>query len=443
MAAIRRAAPAFSANATPALLERLDSVAFRKALSACCSASGWATRPAAALLDELRENVYSSELLHTFDGSRYPDMSIEIGLYNESDYFPSLWQLLFLGYYGAMESYTDTAVNDAAERGIFRLAPFSASDSAGNGLPADYTEASSRLNYVALNWMRIDVGNRGWPAAGSVAFGNVTAVFSPYFWADSVAVAPSDTGRYTVNCNETYQNASGNPHRRGSSMNCTALPRAGVSGAMDHVILDNEILWSAQGSPLATLFGRWHGDSEVYTNVTGHEWYLEADIVGTIMYEDRGLKLLVGSFPALFGTKRGALLQLWATKRDVALAWALGDGSVSNDYGHRHGPHRGPPPPPPPPFRSRARMLDPQSTRLLNTSAVGGVAANFSSLWSRVAAARDPIGNLSLRAVLGFWGEAQRSFPAQLFVSVPAPRACDDWNACLGVGGHGRCVCYS
>ena len=132
---------------------------------------------------------------------------------------------------------------------------------------------------------------------------------------------------------------------------------------------------------------------------------------------------------------------MWATKRDVALAWALGDGSVSNDYGHRHGPHRGPSSPPPP-FRSGARMLDPQSTRLLNTSAVGGVAANFSSLWSRVAAARDPIGNLSLRAVLGFWGEALRSFPAQLFVSVPAPRACDDWNACLGVGGHGRCVCY-
>ena len=99
MEALRQAAPAFSANATPALLERLDSVAFREALLACCSASGWATRPAAALLDELRENVYSSELVHTFDGSRYPDMSIEIGLHNESGYFPSLWQLLFLGYY--------------------------------------------------------------------------------------------------------------------------------------------------------------------------------------------------------------------------------------------------------------------------------------------------------------------------------------------------------
>ena len=122
----------------------------------------------------------------------------------------------------------------------------------------------------------------------------------------------------------------------------------------------------------------------------------------------------------------GALLQLWATKRDVALAWALGDGSVDNDYGHRHGPHRGPPPSSPP-FRSGARMLDPQSTRLLNTSAVGGVAANFSLLWKRVAASRDPIGNLSLGAVLGFWGKAQRPFPCTALCEGPAPfceRAC-------------------
>ena len=138
MEALREAAPAFSANATPALLERLDSVAFREALLACCSASGWATRPAAALLDELRENVYSSELVHTFDGSRYPDMSIEIGLYNESGYFPSLWQLLFLGYYvraRALRPDSTTSGLPGHARGLLPmyLSPMTLSVCAGAG----------------------------------------------------------------------------------------------------------------------------------------------------------------------------------------------------------------------------------------------------------------------------------------------------------------------
>ena len=90
-----RAAPRPSENATAALLQVLESAGMRASLRRCCpQLVGWS---ALELLDELRANVESAELVHNFDGSWEEDATIEIGLVPSATYFPSTWQLRYLG----------------------------------------------------------------------------------------------------------------------------------------------------------------------------------------------------------------------------------------------------------------------------------------------------------------------------------------------------------
>ena len=81
--------------------------------------------------------------------------------------------------------------------------------------PLSFTAAASRLLYVALNLLRVDVGNPG--------FGNVSAVFSPSFWRDAVVAAPVDTGLYTMACNETYRAMPGHAGGGGTAAASSAI----------------------------------------------------------------------------------------------------------------------------------------------------------------------------------------------------------------------------
>ena len=122
------------------------------------------------------------------------------------------------------------------------LAPFSAE----HDLPANYEEAYSRLLYVALNTLRVDVGNAD--------FGDVTAVLSPSYWRDAVAAAAVDAGLYTFRCNETYRRTPGAfipPNIDQLPFECGAgEPTPGVAGAMDHVTLNNHLLWGRRENVL-------------------------------------------------------------------------------------------------------------------------------------------------------------------------------------------------
>ena len=61
-------------------------------------------------------------------------------------------------------------------------------------------------------------------------------------------------------------------------------------------------------------------------NITAEEIfrYWEANIAGAPLFPD-GIKMLVGSFAGLFGTRLGIQLQNWSIKQGWVLAWALGD----------------------------------------------------------------------------------------------------------------------
>ena len=67
---------------------------------------------------------------------------------------------------------------------------------------------------------------------------------------------------------------------------------------------------------------------------------VESNVLANALYSNRSVKLLEAKFAALFGTRRGMLLQEWAAAAGVALAWAYGDGRSGkavwyelNDYG--------------------------------------------------------------------------------------------------------------
>ena len=66
----------------------------------------------------------------------------------------------------------------SGEEGVFRLPPFGGPYDE----PLSFSAASSRLLYVALNLLRVDVGNPG--------FGNVTAVFAPSHRNSHAPVSP-------------------------------------------------------------------------------------------------------------------------------------------------------------------------------------------------------------------------------------------------------------
>ena len=73
------------------------------------------------------------------------------------------------------------------------------------------------------------------------------------------------------------------------------------------------------------------------TNISSQEIfkYWEANIAGAPLFPD-GIKMLVGSFPQLFGTEQGRRLQAWCRKQGWVLAWALGSVGADPDP-HSHG----------------------------------------------------------------------------------------------------------
>lgn len=449
-----------SAQATPALLALLNSDEMRSSLRRCCPSL--VNMSSQQLLDELRGNVETAELVHTFDGSFDVGPSIEMNLYNATEYFPTQWQMRYLRWAGELWWYGQPNVETTMEENTFHLPPFRGDDDT----PTDYTEASSRLVYVTLNMLRIDSGNRAF------GYGNVTAVLSPSYWRDAVSAAPTDTGFHGSCCNDTWTKLAWNetpaeidawcdqcmghpPQGLDRHAYCHATKYgsvAGVRGAMDHALLANDrAIHAGLGrSSIARLFARWHGVGEAHTNVSGYEAfdYIEANVLANLIYKERAIKLLVGSFPALFGTPRGRLLQQWATERRIALSWAYGTGRVDASVNMSTFSHRGAFNVS---FRGNERMLDatvglalqqPGVPPRLNSSVDDATAAAFESLWAQVTAARGPGAAIAPSRLWSFWESGRASMSADMRLALPAPRVCADWTACVGSTPSAGCVCY-
>jgi hypothetical protein len=455
MQRLTRAARATSLTASTRLMEFLDSSAFRNDLQRCCTKI--AARSAQSLLDELRARVAASELVHAFDdwpnprGSAFDvDVTLEL-LDAESEVLPSESQLRLLGH-----TEPDLAKSEHAENIVYGLEPprsLRRKASSSNAL-----DASSRLFYASLNLLRTSF------APGHARpYGRVTAVLAVHrsqLWreARAVAVVPVDSGEYVVSspitrltprCDAECITAS-----REAAINNTpgVLPRD-----IDHVLLGHQQFWSRLcAQPLARMFARWHGDTAAWTALSTEHTrfvYVEAAVFANLRYSDGPVKLLVGLFPALFGTARGQLLQQVARKKAIALAWAYGDGTgVSSNVGRPRCPNANQSSssislhPAFPGLAMNRRLMDVSGAqpRSLAFNASTTAAAVFAALWAEASRCRrDGKGSMSEKDAARLWRKAEGTIGAAVWVDLPSPGACADaWDACLGVSGDGRCICY-
>jgi hypothetical protein len=226
------APPRLRQLATPHLLNLLNSTQFRTTLRQCCGRiANWSAHQ---LLDELRANVASAELLHQWDGGQPEGNPLNTEMpYVFPELFANQWQAQYVfpdigkvAFSKGPDVTASTPLDEAptvalfiAEQGLFRLPYFEKNGQRTVGA-GTFRQASTRLKYASLNMLRA--------STGFTPYGNVTAVFSPSYWADAVAVASIDSGTITARCNETiYQaddiEAPNAPENCGAS-NATEMP---------------------------------------------------------------------------------------------------------------------------------------------------------------------------------------------------------------------------
>ena len=125
--------------------------------------------------------------------------------------------------------------------------------------------------------------------------------------------------------------------------NCSGFGGLGTFDDLNHLILAQDT-WHLKSPPeqsLAFLFARVFGDyfSENYTAFDAQysEAYWEANLAGTPIYPSgsgAAVRLVLGDFPALFGTASGLKLRRWCERQGWALVWAMGNGGGSNPGGN-------------------------------------------------------------------------------------------------------------
>jgi len=284
--------------------------------------------------------------------------------------------------------------------------------------------------YIALNTRQVDTGSLP-------NFGDVSAIFSSEYVHDMVEIAPVDTGHYMGSC----------PTANGHNMNynCSAWQPAtlGTLEHHDHLFLANfGLLTSAYGEQTSVVgealafFRRsaFAGDYTALPNTSkdDSDRYFEANILGNPRLPE-GVKFLVASFEALFGTSTGRDVQALATHFEWPLVWALGDAAAAQTGGGGspgHKKKKGP-------FAGNQRLLDPRLMALSNVTVVPGTADSFDSMWDTVSAGR------TAEPSPEQWGEWwEELLPSQTRVAPLTAGACEAASDCLGISVMtGDCVC--
>lgn len=199
-----KAAPAASAAATPAILEYLNDVTFRKSLQNCCNGTV-ASLSAHNLYEQFKAEVEAMEMVHNWDprpnGS--PMDELNLTTWDAARYDYNLWEMSYLGLKHA--SFLSNC--DLAEVGLMGFPPFK---NASHGeLPHTFAEATDRPTYTALNlWFN---------SMGNPKFGPVAVVFAPEYVRNMTMLLPVDSGLWEGSCNKS--------HRHSRGMNCSSWNR--------------------------------------------------------------------------------------------------------------------------------------------------------------------------------------------------------------------------
>jgi len=424
------AAKVASEAATPLVLDFFDSAEFRSGLKTCCSEA--AEMSSQQLLDAVRAEVKASELAHHADGSS-KDMNCQLGL--EYDWFLNIDQTDLLKQ--QVNSSDDTKLGFVIEENeeiMFGCPPYA------DRSHKTWDEAASRLIYIAHNMRLGDVG--------SPMFGTASAIFSTEYAKDMVLIAPTDTGRYSMECpvKASSGGASAGPGPGGLTFNCTVWEdlTVGTLDYSDHLLLPMFDIWATADKNTRVdqaieFFSRTvfadgtYDDLPAFTG-QGIKKYYEANILGNPRYPD-GIRFLIAVFGNHFGAESGLKLQEWANKWNWPLVWALGDVNGGGG-GHRRRKataDQGS-------FPGNQRILDPSMKRSteINATYPTGASGAFSSLWQTVAQAR-AVGTPTATQYTNWWADLKTS---QVRLAPASARGCANPDVCVGIDVDSNdCVC--
>ena len=470
LAALTERAQAASRAATPELLRLLMTPGMKSAIRKYVPSA--ANDTAIDLLEQLRYIFENAEIMHNFEGGWDADLSVAYARQHGVRHFPSSFEVRYTTDTTSTSASSAMAVGDEQEReayrvrhkdavaneGIFGLPAFG-----GDEKPSSYADATSRLTYGALNLMRRGVGQ--------AFYGDVAAVFHPRY-RSLVAVAPMDSGLWTMTCNQSYRSEphASRPPSTSLRIDCEHAQTPGVPGAMDHVILNyhrmrnvskadvhrdvqRQLPTSADSRDMIIrLLLEWGPaeDREAALEELGSSGafdYAEANILGNVHFADHGVKMLVANLNTLFGTARGQRLREWARDSGLVLTWA-----VNHVRDEETRPGRSPR------FPGVRRVIDPFTCEagLLNLTCDSAAHHRFEQLWRTTPG--EPVRSTAPSSSdYANWRDGDQhwatldalthSMPPDYTVILPSgtstARGCESSGRCLGVTSSGLCACFA
>lgn len=410
-----------SEAATPQVLAFFASAEFRAALSQCCPMA--AQFSPEDILNRYRAETRAAELAHAFPSvqGEVPFTDLTIDWAGKLDWFPNEWQTKLLLNYTIIPG-----PQDEIEQSIFGCKAF-------QGPFPTWSESASRLVYVAHNMRQLDSGSQP-------VFGDVTAVFLNSYVEKMVVMAPMDTGLYGMKCLNTPKPSTLN--LSWYEPNCSAWPGhvLGTLEHFDHLILPNlqypinasvtnkTVFDEAEDLLSRTaLAGRNYADLPKIA-LTDADAYIESNILGNPSMSE-GVKFLIASFPALFGTTRGRKLQELARQRSWPLSWSLATGGRNTTHNELHSYT----------LRWNERILDPKLAQLnTNASLQGDIHTGFIQAWKEVEKTRS-IRELLFEDYQYFWNKLRSS---QVRVAPLSAASCADPVACFATDLRSSdCIC--
>jgi hypothetical protein len=292
-----------------------------------------ATLPATELLARVKTALASMEYTSNFGVSedfrkQHPGQpSMNFSTIDTFGRIPTMWELRALNsslVAGIPEK--QWKVLEAAETGLYQL-PISETSKLPVG-PTQTEAALERPQYVATNvHSRADIGVPRYGVYGGVIRNGVIR--------KRAVMLGSDSGGWENVCNKTVEPISHWMKFPGSLFcDCDGVYAGGkaqgrpIVGTLDHqlhTILANTVIFGITGGHLSRLVWELLDPN---SNVRRLEtlMYTEAALLGPLRPQD--MKLLVASFPTIFGTPEADVLRAFCAKHKLPLAWALSSGET-------------------------------------------------------------------------------------------------------------------
>jgi hypothetical protein len=326
----RAAAAIASAKAEEELLTMFRSASFRFGL---IRNRAWklAMTPGSAILAQLKDELSSMEYTTNFGvdpqwRKEHPGATA-MGFDTITKFggrIPNMWELRALNSSLATGTPEDQwKIMEAAEEGLYQL-PYTS-----KALPVGPNETEAlkeRPSYLGGNLRKTDIGIARYGSFAAIMRNDVVHQRGP--------IVSSDSGGWENICNKSVKPISSwFPYMQAISR-CEGMyeqspvkghPVPGTADHQLHTLFGTTKIFGKLGGGMARLV---HQMLTPGATVRPFEtlFYTEAGLLGPLRVQD--MKLMVASFPGVFGTKNAETLRLFCLTHKIPLAWAINRGET-------------------------------------------------------------------------------------------------------------------